>query len=107
MSFTISGKALIIVAIIVAASLGGALGGYTYGQMATKLEYQNTITTLTQEKEEANNRINELTIINDVASSNNTILKQTITNLMQQNARALSNHNNSRLLTIFRYSTTE
>ena len=93
MSLTVSGKTLMIVIILVIASLGGgAIGGYLYGQLSTKIEYQNTISTITQEKDTANTRVNELSIINNILTVNNTLLKQTISQLIQQNSILQSNN---------------
>lgn len=88
MSITVSGKALIVVVIVVIASLGGgAFGGYTYGQMVSKLEYQNTVSSVTQERDTANSRVNQLTTATNALLANNTLLKQTTTQLQQQNSQ--------------------
>lgn len=94
MSFTVSGKVLLVVVIIVIASLGGgALGGYTYGQMVSKLEYQNTISSVTQERDTANSQVIQLTTANKALQANNSLLKQTTTQLQQQNSILQTNNN--------------
>lgn len=61
--------------------------------MASKLEYQNTINPIIQERDTANSRVNQLTTANNALQANNTILKQMMTQLQQQNS-LLQNNNN-------------